>query len=239
MPRAKRFHLAQKLAIVALGAAALAIGTGQLPALAYGGPPPPPAPGGYTAVVTSQTIGPDGGVIGPVRVGACSVALTVPRGTFKSQVQITITAPTVQDIGDGGQPGYRAVCGVGVLIQVDGTALHRGVRPRAHPGHLGDQHHGTMPGSSCGTAQKFVPVAATIAGPTVRVSFSGSNEDFAVLVPGGGSQSGSSRTEVATASRGNRMAGGEVLTSLFIAPPGLSPAGIGVLAPEWLAEISQ
>ncbi len=120
MPRAKRFHLAQKLAIVALGAAALAIGTGQLPALAYGGPPPPPAPGGYTAVVTSQTIGPDGGVIGPVRVDVCSVALTVPRGTFKSQVQITITAPTVQDIGDGGQPGYRAVCGVGVLIQVDG-----------------------------------------------------------------------------------------------------------------------
>ena len=35
------------------------------------------------------------------------------------------------------------------------------------------------------------------------------------------------------------MAGGVVLTSLFFAPAGLSPAGIGVLAPEWLGEISQ
>ena len=202
MPRAKRFHLAQKLAIVALGAAALAIGTGQLPALAYGGPPPPPAPGGYTVLVTSQTIGPDGGVIGPVRVDVCSVALTVPRGTFKSQVQITITAPTVQDIGDGGQPGYRAVCGVGVLIQVDGQPYTGGF------GHelildisgINITHNARV---VVWNGTEFVHVAATIAGPTVRVRFSGSNEDFAVLVPGGGSQSGSSRTEVATASRGN------------------------------------
>ncbi len=237
MPRAQRFHLAQKLAMVALGAATLAISTGQLPALAYGPPPPPPTPGGYTAVVTSQPIGPDGGVIGPVGVGACSVALTVARGTFNSQVQITITAPTVQDIGDGGQPGYRAVCGVGVLIQVDGQPYTGGF---GHPltldiSGVSIRHNARV---VVWNGEKFVPVNPIAAGPTLRVRFSGSGEDFAVLVPGGGGPSGSSQTQVATASRGNRMAGSVILTSLFIATPGLSPAGIGVLAPQWLAAIS-
>ena len=237
MPRALRFHLTHKLAVVALGAATLAIGTGQLPALAYGGPPPPPAPGGYTAVVTSQTIGPGGGVIGPVGVGICSVALTVPSGTFESPVQITITAPTVADIGDGGQPGYRAVCGVGVLIQVNGQLYTGGF------GHsltldisgITIRHNARV---VVWNGKKFVPVSATIAGPTLRLSVRRSNGDFAVLVPGGGTGPGSAQAAAVTA-RGKRMAGSVVLTSLFIASPGMSPAGIGVLAPEWLAEISQ
>ena len=168
MPRAKRFHLAQKLAIVALGAATLAIGTGQLPALAYGGPPPPPAPGGYTAVVTSQTIGPHGGVIGPVRVGKCSVALTVRPGTFKSNVQITLTAPTVQGIGDGGQPGYTAVCGVGVLIQINGK-LYTGGFGHSLTLDISGFSIGHVPGSSCGTARSSCPST-----PPLRVPRSGS-----------------------------------------------------------------
>ena len=239
MPRAQRFHLAQKLAVVALGAATLAIGTGQLPALAYGGPPPPPpAPGGFIAVVTSQTVGPGGGVIGPVGVGACRVALTVPPGTFKTQVQITLTAPSVQGIGDGGQPGYRAVCGVGVLIQVNG---------KPYTGDFARSLTLDISGFSIGqgarvvvwNGKEFVPVHATIAGPTVRISFTGSNEDFAVLMPSGGGRSGSPRTGVAAVKHGTRVAGGVVLTSLYFAPADLSPAGIGVLAPEWLGEISR
>jgi hypothetical protein len=239
MPRAQRFHLAQKLAVVALGAATLAIGTGQLPALAYGGPPPPPpAPGGYTAVVTSQTVGPGGAVIGPVGVGKCSVALTVRPGTFKSQVQITLTAPTVQGIGDGGQPGYRAVCGVGVLIQVNG---------KLYTGNFGRSLTLDISGFSIRhgarvvvwNGKEFVPVHATIAGPTVRISFTGSNENFAVLMPAGGGRSGSPGAGVTAVSRGTHMAGAVVLTSLFLAPADPSPAGIGVLAPELLGEISR
>src|ERR1700728_251092 len=87
MPRAQRFHLAQTLATVALGAATLAIAyAGQLPALAYG-PPPPPAPGGFQSVVTSTTIGPGGGVVGPIEVDGCKVSVTVPAGTFSTPVQ--------------------------------------------------------------------------------------------------------------------------------------------------------
>src|ERR1700743_3050248 len=71
-PGEKSSTLAKKLAIVALGAATLAIAyAGQLPALAYGPPPPPPvAPGGYQAVVTSTTVGPAGASI-VVNIGAC------------------------------------------------------------------------------------------------------------------------------------------------------------------------
>src|ERR1700727_3409554 len=100
MPREKRSNLAQKLAIVALGAATLAIAyAGQLPALAYGPPPPPPvAPGGYQAVVTSTTVGPAGASI-VINIGACRATLTVPPGTFSTQVQRTITAPNVREIG--------------------------------------------------------------------------------------------------------------------------------------------
>ena len=237
MPRAKRFHLAQKLAVVALGAATLAIGTGQLPALAYGGPPPPPAPGGYTAVVTSQTVGPGGGVIGPVRVGPCSTALTVQPGTFKTQVQITLTAPTVQGIGDGGQPGYRAVCGVGVLIQINGK-LYTGGFGRSLSLDISGFSIGHGARVAVWNGKEFVPVHAIVAGPTVRISFTGSNENFAVLMPAGGGRSGSPRMGVTAVKHGTHMAGGVILTSLFLAPAGPSPAGIGVLAPEWLAGIS-
>ncbi len=123
MPRAMRSNLALKLATVALGAATLAIAAGQLPAqAAYGPPPPPPnAPGGFRAVVTSVTIGPGGGVIGPVRIDGLLVALTIPPGTFTTPVQITLTAPRGLGIGSRGHPGYRPVGGVGVLVQVNGV----------------------------------------------------------------------------------------------------------------------
>jgi hypothetical protein len=240
MPRVKRFHLAQTLATEALGVATLAIAiAGQLPAQAvYGPPPPPPAPGGYTAVVTSVTVGPAGRQIS-VRVGVCLATLTIPPGTFKTPVQVTITAPTVQDIGDGGHPGFRAVCGVGILIQVNG---------KPYTGTFG--HSLTLdisgvvikPGARVAVwnGKRFVFVSAPVVTHTARISFTGSSEDFAVLVPGGGGRGrfGSSRGAVATGVHSSHGARTEVLTALFLAPF-VTPAGIGVLAPEWLASISR
>ena len=112
MPREKRSNLAQKLAIVALGAATLAIAyAGQLPALAYGPPPPPPvAPGGYQSVVTSTTVGPNGATIA-INIGPCKASLTVPPGTFTTPVQLTITAPSVAGIGTPAIPATAPSAG--------------------------------------------------------------------------------------------------------------------------------
>src|ERR1700730_3504199 len=53
-------RLGRMMAIATLGAAALVVASagGPLPAAGYGppGPPPPPVPGGYSVVVTSQTV---------------------------------------------------------------------------------------------------------------------------------------------------------------------------------------
>jgi hypothetical protein len=234
MPRVQRFHLAQTLATVALGAATLAIAyAGQLPALAYGPPPPPPAPGGFQSVVASTTIGPNGGLVGPVEVDGCKVSVSVPAGTFKTDVQVTITAPSVSGIGDGGHPGYHAVCGVGVSITVNG---------KAYAGTYGHSLVLTIsgfvrPGDRIAefNGKTFVFVGAAVRGFSARISFEGSGEDFAVLAPGGGGGGvvGSPRRGVTAAVRTSHGAREEVLTSLFLRPAGSSPAGIGVLAPEW------
>ena len=124
MPRAMRSNLAQKLAAVALGAATLAITAGQLPALAAYGPPPPPppAPGGYSAVVTSTDDRAGRRSVGPVRSRRVSVALTVPPERSDPGPDHAHAPPTVRGSVTAGQPGYRAICGVGVLIQVNGKA---------------------------------------------------------------------------------------------------------------------
>ena len=240
MPREKRSNLAQKLAIVALGAATLAIAyAGQLPALAYGPPPPPPvAPGGFQSVVTSTTVGPAGATIA-INIGPCKASLTVPPGTFTTQVQITITAPSVAGIGNAGHPGYHAICGVGVGITVNG---------KIYTGTFGHRLTLTIAGFAIRQGDRvvvwngssFVFVPATVAGYGLKFSFTGSGEDFAVLAPGGrgggggAGQFASPRRGVNAAVRTSHGTREAVLTSLFLAPAGMSPAGIGVLAPEWL-----
>jgi hypothetical protein len=239
MPRAQRFHLAQTLATVALGAATLAIAySGQLPALAYGPPPPPPAPGGFQSVVASTTIGPAGGLVGPFEVDGCKVSVRVPAGTFTTDVQITITAPSVSGIGDGGHPGYRAVCGVGVGIAVNGQAY---TGTYGHSLVLTISGFLVRPGDRVAVfnGKTFVFVGATVRGFSAQVSFRGSGEDFAVLAPGGGGGAGRSAGRGVTAAvRTSHGAQEEGLSSLFLRPAAQSPAGIGVLAPEWLTVIS-
>lgn len=101
-------------------------------ALAAYGPPVPPTtiPGGYYCVVTSQMAGAAGKSIGPLRLRGLVALLGVSKGTFPSQVQITITAPYGQngncqgapDIGNAGVPGFAAFAGFGILVQNGGLA---------------------------------------------------------------------------------------------------------------------
>jgi hypothetical protein len=117
--------LGRRFAVVVLGSAAMLVASagGALASGAYGPPAPvvPPAPGGFSVVVTSQTIGPAGGTIGPVDVDGISVTLTVPPGAFPSPVQITVTAPSLAAVGTGGRAGHHAVAGVGVQVGLDGA----------------------------------------------------------------------------------------------------------------------
>lgn len=87
-------------------------------------PPPPvaPAPPGFSAVVTSVTIGPAGGTVGPVVVDGADVTLTVPAGAFPSPVQITITAGDLGTLTPAVYAGYRIVTAVGVQVQLNGAA---------------------------------------------------------------------------------------------------------------------
>lgn len=105
-------------------------------ALAGYGPPPPPVPvtGGYYCVVTSQTVGPAGKLIGTLELhGKLAATLRIHRGTFPVVTQITITEPYGQqgncqgnaDIGCIGFSGYRAVGGMGIVVQHDGSAYSR------------------------------------------------------------------------------------------------------------------
>ena len=89
----------------------------------YGAPPPPAGvapPGGFSGVVTSQTITPAGGTIGPLTVDGACVTLVIPPRAFPVSVQITITAPDLSAVGDAGFDGYKAVAGVGIQVQVNG-----------------------------------------------------------------------------------------------------------------------
>ena len=53
-------------------------------------------------MITSQTITPAGGTIGPIIVDGAIITLIVPAGAFPVPVQITMTAPNLFAIGVAG-----------------------------------------------------------------------------------------------------------------------------------------
>ncbi len=119
--------LGQRLAIVVLAGAAVLVTTGAGGALAAGGygppaPVPPKVPGGHCAAVTSQTITPAGGTIGPVTIDGAAVTVIVPAGAFPVPVQITLTAPNLCAIGTARFRCFKVVAGVGVQVQENGPA---------------------------------------------------------------------------------------------------------------------
>jgi len=237
MPGAKRFHLAQKLATVALGAATLAVvNPGLLPAQAAYVPPPTskPAPGGYKAVVTSHTVTSKGMVV-TARIDGLGVSLTIPPGTFKTPVQVILTAPNTLGVG-GADPGYRAVGGVGVLIEVNG---------KPYTGSFGHSLVLTISGAeitsrdhlAAWNGKTFVFVGSSQSGDARQVSFEASAADFILLAPSGGGTTRGRTTRFAGAS--HRGAENMVLDSVYFTPDSLSPLGVGVLAPRWLAAHSR
>jgi hypothetical protein len=119
--RIRRWKLAPRIGIAVFSAGAMLIaasGAASANESLYGPPPPPvPVPGGYLTVVTSQTIGPGGGTIGPVSGGNLETTVVVPAGAFLTPLQVTITEPNVAGIGNAGFCGYQAVAGIGVVIQ--------------------------------------------------------------------------------------------------------------------------
>jgi hypothetical protein len=237
MPGRWRRRLAQRLAKAGLAGAIIAV-TGSGLALAAPGygpiPPPPPVPGGYFRVVTSVTIGPAGGTVGPVRIDGVRYRLRVPRGTFPIQVQITLTAPEVGQIGNAGFLNERAFSGIGVLIQVNGQTFS---------GRFGRSLSLRM--SSLGINARILVVVwngrrfvtahrVTGGGHTKTVLFSSEREqDFALLrhVGGGG------RGRVTAVASHHRYA--TVLSREFLAPADAPLSGLGVLAPGWLKEFSR
>jgi hypothetical protein len=236
MPRIMRYKLASKLATVAVGGATLAVAMGQLPAQAYGPPPPPPPPGGYHNVVTSQTCGPKGCVI-EARIDGLLVAVTVPAGDFAKPVQITLLAPNARGIGTGIRSCWRAVGGVGIVVQINGTT-YTGIFAKPFTVELSGRE--IRPGDRVavwnGTSFAFIP--ATETGDTEEFSYKGgAKQDFAVLAPSGpGScQPGVTRATGATRFSHQGQLSDAVLESMFFAAAGQRPAAIGVLSPEWLA----
>jgi hypothetical protein len=111
--------------MVILGAA-VALGTAGVASASTAGrqsvPPPvttPAPPGGFSAVVTTMTITPAGGTVGPVTVNGVRLAVHVPAGAFPDDVLLTITAPDLAAITP--MPGFHVVAGVGVGISLNGA----------------------------------------------------------------------------------------------------------------------
>lgn len=128
VPMAHPTGLVRLLAITAAASAALVMASSGSAhaAVRYGFPPPgAPVPGGYSQVCTSQTIGPAGGRIGPLWCAGSLDTLRVPPGALPFRLQFTVTAADLDDIGDAGFPGYRAVAGAGIRITRGGAEYHR------------------------------------------------------------------------------------------------------------------
>jgi hypothetical protein len=97
-------------------------------------------PGGFSEVVTSQTVGAAGMDIKHLDLDGLNASLDIRPDTFLTPVQVTVTEPFLRDsitttayvqkrglcgsgpgIGDAGFRDYCAVGGAGIIVQSDGV----------------------------------------------------------------------------------------------------------------------
>jgi hypothetical protein len=111
--------------MVMLGAA-VAWGTAGVASASTAGrqsvPPPvanPLPPGGFSTIVTCQTVTPAGVTVGPVDVDGAEVTVHIPAGAFPANVQICLTAPDLAAVPPS--PGFMVVAGVGVGVSINGV----------------------------------------------------------------------------------------------------------------------
>jgi hypothetical protein len=122
LAKKKALHLA---ALGLSAATALSLAAPANAAVANYGPPQPPPnqppPGGFNCILTSRTIKPWGGRIGPLRDGALRITITIPQYTFPVPVQLTITEPYSRFRPCQGVPltrlrGFRLFGGIGIEV---------------------------------------------------------------------------------------------------------------------------
>ena len=234
MSRIRRYRLASRLGVAGLAAATVLTGNPG-PALAdagYGPPPPAPVPGGYFRVVTSQTIGPSGGIIGPLRVGSLEVLLRIPRRDFRRAVQITITEPNVRALGHAGFRRYKAIGGVGILVQVNGST-YRGDFLKPLRLKMSSRRINAADIVVVWNGTRFVIMNTREHSHSEKVRFDSEvDQDFAVLRPAGfvlttrAARAGTGPSAVASARPSAEAA---VLAEALLVPAGSPLPGIGVL----------
>jgi hypothetical protein len=146
MPGTCRAAAGRRLAGAVVVAASLLLSSPEVALAAYGPPVPPvaPVPGGFSEIVTSQTVGEAGKLMTHLNLAGLAGSLLIRPGTFLTPVQVTVTEPFLKEsisttaysttadaalpgecgtgtgIGDAGFRGYCAVGGAGILVQING-----------------------------------------------------------------------------------------------------------------------
>ena len=103
------------LALIAT-AAATVLATSALAVAAYGpvAPPGPAVPGGFSIVISSRTIGPNGGTMSG-KTGHTRLRLKVPAHALARRVQLTFTRPRLSGLRHAIQRGKHLVVGFALL----------------------------------------------------------------------------------------------------------------------------
>ena len=76
---------------------------------------------GFTTVLTSQTVGPAGGTIGPVSCDGGTHILTIPPGAFPTTVQITLFCGNLAQLSPFAFTGFTLESALGVTVTLHGA----------------------------------------------------------------------------------------------------------------------
>ena len=227
MPHNNWLKLVRKFACAGIGGAVV-LSTGSGVALASYGPLSSPVsspPGGFYCVVTSQTVRPVGGLIGPFRLGKLRATIRIPRRAFSFRVQITVTEPYGSQsceggspIGNGGFRGYSSLGGVGILVQRHGTTY----RARFRRGVVIGMSSPSISRSSvvaAWTRSRFTRKAAT-AGPRSETVRAYGNTDLAVFTPVRHRRGHGSAVTTAVPALPGLLTAAEFLAAAWLCPAG-------------------